>query len=180
MVPFTLFKVGCIWRDGVGSGCTCVAVGFTGWVVSAGAFVVLAVLVTSLKQIANEITRKKTLLDIVGRWIMSTSSLLIVFWVLKAREYKFSAIYTICSGVHTLRINNSTESIPVIGMFHCLFIVLRIPLFSRHPVTCFDRQCVPKKSTLYRNYPIVIRVLFFGTHCTVCLKKKWTLSNSNY
>jgi hypothetical protein len=24
-----------------------------------------------------------------------------------------------------------------------------------------------QKSTLYRNYPIVIRVLFWGTHCTV-------------
>jgi hypothetical protein len=146
MVPFTLFKVGCILRVGVGSGCTCVAVGFTARVVSAGAFVVLAVLVTSLKQTAIEITRKKTLLDIFGCWIMSTRSLLVVFWVLKAREHKFSAIYTICLGVHTLRINNSTESVPVIGMFHCLFIVLsRNPTVLMSPVTCFDIQCVSKK-----------------------------------
>jgi hypothetical protein len=30
-------------------------------------------------------------------------------------------------------------------------------------------QCVPQKSTLYRKYPIVIRVLFFGTHCIYTL-----------
>jgi hypothetical protein len=37
---------------------------------------------------------------------------------------------------------------------------------------CNIIQCVPQKSTLYRKYPIVIRVLFFGTHSR--WSKKWT------
>jgi hypothetical protein len=45
---------------------------------------------------------------------------------------------------------------------YIVFECLDIPV--RHELELFI-QCVPKKSTLYRNYPIVIRVLFFGTHC---------------
>ena len=40
-------------------------------------------------------------------------------------------------------------------------------------------QCVPQKSTLYRKYPIVIRVLFWGDTLYSVYKKKYSLSNLN-
>ena len=61
-----------------------------------------------------------------------------------------SIIYALVGTNRVLRHSNSNNQI-VIGDFNSF------SFFLGHPV-----QCVPKKSTLYRNYPIVIRVLFWG------------------
>ena len=48
----------------------------------------------------------------------------------------------------------------------CLTFAFFARLTTRGHAMKVELQRVPKKSTLYSNYPIVITVLFFGTHCT--------------